>query len=381
MQQESDVLEPAEVVQDEDESEPAFEQPVLQAMYEDPDPKPVAGHESRSEMLAQLAEQLRARWQRFRVVLAGSITRLRTATSSTGDAVARQARTLKEGIKLRVVQARETWERRLREIRRQRAEAAQRAAVLKHERDQKAELAATAIEQERQRQIVALAAAREEERKQQTAVAAVAQQQELQRLQSEKEKLIEEVERLRLEAREQLAALTEAQLQSRPARKAGPIAIQPVLQKVIRLIQRGNGQLRGALAGAGAATLLFLVGLVWANFHAITPLSHSLMNRSVEEQVPFGATTIHGASGATAEPVSVKDSAQQAAPLQSKPHPASRSSQPPKPDSQWHHFQRAANNDGDTTADDVVVRHFGPPKKQPTQTAQQRPAITRYSDE
>jgi hypothetical protein len=140
--------------------------------------------------------------------------------------------------------------------------------------------------------------------------------------------------------------------------------------------------LRGALAGAAAAIFLFLAGIVLANFQARSPVSGKLNNRA-EQQVPFGPTTVHGAPGATAggagaakpSPAAVA-SRLQAAP-RAQAQPAKSSPAPAKPSPQWHHFRTSTSGN----ENDVIVRHFSPPKPT-TQTAQQRqPAIKRYSDE
>jgi hypothetical protein len=364
--QRNERLEPVEVSWEEQET--MTEQPVHQTIHEDPDFSPPIETAGTREDAAftQLAERLRAGGQRLRVALASAMARLKTTTTSAGNAVAGQCRALQEVIRLRVAHARAAWERRLAEIRRQRVEAAERAAALKLERHREAELAAVAREQERQKEI-ALAAA---------------QQQELLRLQTEKEKLLAEIEQLQLQARGQSAAVAEAQHQQHPPAKLA--LMQPLMQKMVKAVQRGNGQLRGALAGALAATALFLVGMIWANLHTMTPLSHTLLNGSVEEQVPFGAATVHGAPAVKLQPLPVKNTTQQSAPLPAKPQPARTSGPSSKPDPRWHHFQRASSDNEDSvTAPDVVVRHFGPPRRLPTQTAtaQQRTGIKRYSDE
>lgn len=346
-----------------------MEQAAYQGIHEDADFSP-ANETQEDAVFSRLAERLRAGQQRLRMALAAITARLKTAVSSAGNAVGKQAGTLLQGLKSQIAGARAAGQRQLAEMRHKRAEAAQRAAALRLERQREAELAASTKEQERQNH---------------EALAAAAAQGELQRLQAMKEELLAEVERLRLEAKQQAANLVKAEGQRQ---EPGLPARRPIIQKVINVVRHGNGQLRGALAGAGTAIFLFLVGMVWANFHAITPVSHNLMSGSVEQQVPFGAATVHGAPGVTItpRPVSSDDTPPPQAPpsRQAKPHPAISNAPIAKPDSEWHHFQRASSdsdNGDDSTAPDVVVRHFAPPRRQPTQTAQQRASIKRYSDE
>jgi cell division protein FtsB len=316
-----------------------------------------------SRALTQLAASLRSSLQRVRTALAGAMAKLKITVSSAANACGRQARAFQSGFKLRATQAHSPWHNHLAEVTKKRAEAPQRAPVL---------------EQQRQREAAMSAAAHQQELRERAALAAAAQQTELERIQAENQRLVAEIEHLRSEASEKSAALEQARLaaETKHQPQEGPA---PGLQKVIKVVRRRNGQLRGAFAGAIAATFLFLVGMVLANFQAFTPVSHSLTTGSVEQQAPFGATTVHGPPGVTVvgtpKPTSASSTPPpQAQPAPAKPHPATR-------DSGWHHFQPSPSDQEGSTADDVVVKHFGP-RRPMTQTAQQRqPGLKRYSDE
>jgi hypothetical protein len=192
------------------------------------------------------------------------------------------------------------------------------------------------------------------------------------------------MERLRAESREQAAALDRARLAAVAQHQQSQLQqpAPPPTQRPVKTPRPRNGQLRGAFAGAVAASFLFIVGMVLANFHAVTPITGRLTNGSVEEQVPFGATTLHPAPAPT-RPVTAARPAliPAASPAVAKPQPTRSSAPPTQQKQQWHRFQRTSSNQDDATADDVVVRHFGPPRKPPTQTAQQRAGLKHYSDE
>ena len=341
-----------------------------------PDGQPAFGatlraREKSAQAFVALAGWLRGGLQHFKTALAGGMTRLRSAASSTGNGFMQSARRLGESSTLYMSQTRAKWDHALAELSKKREEAAQRAAALEQQRrQQQSEVAmAAAREQERQKQPTLA----KQEQPEQAALVAAAQRDELERIQAEKEKLMAEIERLRSEAREQ-------------ARLSAENPELRVVPKETKTVRRRNGRLRGAFAGAMAATLLFLVGMVLANFQSMIPVSHSLKNGSMEEQVPFGATTVHGPPGVTI-PVTPKAvivssvPSPQAPPAQAKPRPG-RSSATAKPDPQWHHFQHSSStNQNDFATDDVVVRHFGPPTKGPAQTAQRQAGPKRYSDE
>jgi hypothetical protein len=319
-----------------------------------------------------LAERLRNRLQQFRSAVASGLARLTTAASSTGSTVAGQARDLQERLRLSLAQAHAAREQRLAERKKLQLEAAQRASELERKRRKELE------------------------------VAAAARQVELQRVQAEKEKRFAEMERVRVEASEQAAALERARLavqaqdvqdQDKDAKdrdRDQPSQYQkpprPARQKPAQAAGARKGQLRGAFAGAVAASFLFLVGMVLANFRSIIPLSRSLTNGSVEQQVPFGPTTVHGTPGVTVggtstpKPVRAVATRPQETTQQVKPHPGQNSKPVTQQKSQWHHFQRSTREDDAGTADDVVVRHYAAPRK-PVQAAQQQARLKRYSDE
>ncbi|HLJ30553.1 MAG TPA: hypothetical protein VKY85_27865 [Candidatus Angelobacter sp.] len=298
---------------------------------------------------SEFIERLRHGLQHLGTVLAGALARMGTAASAAGSGVAGQARELRQHVALRVAQARAAREQR-------KTEAMQRATELEQNRRMNREQAAEA------------------------------RQQELRRTQAEQEKRLAGMqpmvdETIGVEATEQVAALDGASLtaeaEHQPSQRREPTPA--VSRRPAKVMSRQNGPLRGAFAGVVAASFLFLAGMVLANFHAVTPLSGILREGSVEQQAPFGATTLH-AVPATARPVIAIQ--RQETPAAAKPSPTRTSTPVAKQKSQWHHFrQRSDRDEDDVTADDVVVRHFNSPKKPPTQAAQQQAGLKRYSDE
>lgn len=289
------------------------------------------------------ANKLRSRLRYFNAALSGGIARLKKAGSSAGSTVAAGVLEFHERMSA-------AWEQRVAERRKRHAEAMQRASAVEQERRREAELAAAD------------------------------HQQELQRMQAEKEHRLAEVKRLKSESREKPVALPRVRLAAQPQQ---PV---PEEQKQEPSAPSRSGQLRGAFAGAVAAGLFFILGMILANLHSLTPLSRSLASGSVEEQVPFGPTTLH-APAASAKPASAVSRPQipaaapaQPAPAASKPQPARTTVPGNKPSPEWHHFRRSSSASEDTaTADDVEVKHFGPARKT-TQTAQQL-GVKRYSDQ
>jgi len=197
------------------------------------------------------------------------------------------------------------------------------------------------------------------------------------------QKLVE-MERVRLEAREQVAALERLRMAAEAEHQQlqRQDAEQPPRPREIKAA-RPPIQLRGVFAGAAAATALFAVGILLANFHASAPLSPRLTGSSIREQVPFGPATVQAPPGAVASPIgkSLPELIRVARPA-SKPQPVGRTARVTRPNSDWRHFRKSSTReDDDVTADDVVVRHFGPQRKQTMQTAQRQPGIKRYSDQ
>lgn len=322
--------------------------------------------------LQQLARSFREGISHLGPKLVHGMARMRTALSAMAGAVANRTRALREGFKLRLAQARADRDRRLVEIRQRQAEAAQQAAV---------------IEQEHQREMQLAAAEHERLHEEEATLAATMQQQEIMRLKGENDKLIAEVERLRTESKEQLAALELArhtaeeqqrQTQQQPSLVATPEPVKAAPGKA--------RQLRGALAGAVAASALFLAGMLLANFQSVAPLSRDLSDGSVEQEVPFGPTTVHGAPGVTVggptavKPTPATSAPQPQAPVQAQPQPVKSNPDTAKPSPEWRHFRRSSSDSQDNVNDGVVVRHFRQPSPA-TQTAQQRAGIKRYSDE
>src|SRR5262249_17807815 len=301
-------------------------------------------------ILGGAGEKLLGGWQRSKPVLANGLARVKNRASSTGSALAARTREFQERRRLRAARLRTTREQ-------QRVESMQRAATL------------------------------EQERQKQSEQALAARQQEVQQMRVEREKRLDEVEGVRAESNEQVAAVEHARLaaeaqhqqfqrqQAEPARPTPAKAPRP-------------SQLRGVFTGAAAAAILFIAGMLLANFHGSSPLP-GLNGSSVQQEVPFGAATVHGTPGVTvggaktpkvirpANPVPP-----QAAPAQLKPQPTTSSAPGTKQKSQWHRFRKSNRNGADdTVADDVVVRHYGQPQKAVARNTQQQAGLKRYSDQ
>lgn len=291
----------------------------------------------------------------LRAALIDVSSKMRTASASGTKAIGAQARRLRERTSVYAARVRTAREQRLAMSRERHAEAALRAAALEQQRRREAEFAAAA------------------------------HQQELQRMQAENERRLAEAERLRSKSHEQVAAIGETRLTAEAQHQYDQRSA-PTEQKRAWSMAPRNGQLRGAFAGAVAASLFFILGMILANLNALTPLSRSLVNSSVEEQLPFGPTTLH-APPASTKPASAVSRPQipaaapaQPAPFAKKPNPARTTVPGNKPSPEWHHFQRSSSAGEDTTANDVVVKRFGPARKT-TQTAQQEAGLKHYSDQ
>lgn len=299
-----------------------------------------------SPLFSALANKLRSSLRYFNAALSSVVARLKRAGSSASSAIAAGVLEFHERMEQRIARIRAAHEQHLVERRKRHAEAMQRASVVEQERRREAELAAAAHGQE------------------------------LQRLQTEKERRLAEVKRLKPESREKAAALQTTRL-----------AALPEEQQQERSTTSSREQWRGALAGAVAASFFFILGMILANLHSLTPLSRSLASGSIEEQVPFGPTTLR-TPAASAKPASAVSRPQipvaapaQPAPVVNKPNPARTTVPGNKPSPEWHHFQRSSNAPEDTpTTDEVVVKHFGPPRRT-TQTPQQQAGLKHYSDQ
>lgn len=241
-----------------------------------------------------------------------------------------------------------------------------------------------AAREQRRAELARQSAAREHERLKQEEIAAAARQQEFQRLQTEREERRAEMERLRIEAEERDAVQHQAHLEAEEQRKQR-VAQLPARQTKTGAV-RQTSQLRGVFTGAIAAAILFAVGMLLANFSPTSPFPR-VTKGSVEQEVPFGPTTLHGApasAGVTVGGMSAPkplhsntNVARPAIPAQAKPQP-SRAKAPASKKSQWRHFRSSNRNQDDGTADDVVVRHFGP--QQQAQPHPQQAGLKRYSD-
>lgn len=202
-----------------------------------------------------------------------------------------------------------------------------------------------------------------------------------------------EMERLRAQAREQVAALekvrmvVEAQHQQLQRMDAEQ---EPVRHRKEKVAGPRSLQMRGVLAGAATAVALFVAGILLANFHTSSPLSPAVEGSSIEQQVPFGPATVHGAPGVTLTPKAPKTlppiaarvplSASASRPA-SRPKPAVHTTQAKNHNPAWRHFRNKSSAEKEDVADDVTVRHFGAQKKPTTQTAQRQTGIKRYSDQ
>lgn len=200
--------------------------------------------------------------------------------------------------------------------------------------------------------------------------------------QAARTKRLAEMERARLEAREQVATLERARMAAEAQHQQLQRLDAELPDQQRKPVKPQSLHLRGVFAGAAAAAALFIVGMLLANFHARAPLPPSMSEGSVQQNLPFGSATVHGPPGVTLAPTTpaAPVAATKSAPLAVKASPSAPGPQPAtqrtRTDSGWHHFGK------NSTGEDVVVRHFGQPRKPTTQTAQQQqPGIRRYSDQ
>jgi hypothetical protein len=267
---------------------------------------------------------------------ASGLKLVQAGISSTLVRVGSRAAEYGERMKTRAVELRAAREQRRIEAGLRRAEAARQAALL------------------------------EQEERRQAEIALAAQQQEEAQLRAENEKRAQATEPVVIQ-------------QQSPAEIETPQFA--VMNKQERRTSVRTSQLRGVFTGAVAASILFAVGMVLANFTPSDPFPSSVSNGSVDQQMPFGPTTLHGPPGATVGGPTASNAVhpgnsvpRQAAPAQSRLQPAST-----KAPAKWRHFRRSASRGDDGgAADDVVVRHFGPqPRPQPHA---QQAGLKHYSD-
>lgn len=268
------------------------------------------------------------------------LKRVQSGISSALAGVGNRAAEYRERMKTRAAELRVAREQRRAEAVLRRAEATRQAALL------------------------------EQEERRQAEIAAAARQQEETRLQAENEKRAE-MERAHVAEQVAIQQQSSAKVQEH-------ITQFPAKQKQPRPVR--TSQLRGVFTGAIAASILFVIGMLLANFTPTSPFSSSGSNGSVDQQVPFGPTTLHGPPGATLGGQAASNAVRagntlprQAAPAQPKPQPA-RGKAPAK----WRRFRRSASRRADSGGDDVVVRHFGP--QSPSQPHAQQAGLKHYSD-
>ena len=302
------------------------------------------------------ASRCRTLIERFRPAVGSGLTKIKNGVSSTSGTIAERAREYQEKIKSRAAEARVARKLRVEEIERQRAENAERTAMMEQDHPLAPE---NPLSAEQQLQIAQ---------------------------QVERQKRLADMERLRAEAREQVAALERARMAAEAEHRKLKQQSEPSPgRRFARNLRPQSSQLKGVFTGAAAATVLFMVGMLLANFHPTTPLPVNMTNSSMEQQTPFGATTVHGTPGVTLggvktpKPAPAVKSAAPVAP-QLKPQPAKSSASVAKKKSQWRHFRQGSNQD-QGVADDVVVRHYAPAQKPVAKTTQQQAGLKHYSDQ
>jgi hypothetical protein len=284
--------------------------------------------------------------------LRDSLSYLRERASSSGASVTGRAQQYRERLRQRAAELQAARERRLAELESERADAQEKAAALEHHR-----------------------------RMQQKLDEAM-QQELLERERIEREEQQAEQERHRIAAMEHAAALELRRQKEQPPAQAQPVVERapvelPVEQPPARMrampTRRKRWALNGVLTGAIAISSLYLVGLTLANFRPRSPLPSDLTRPSVQQEVPFGAATVHAAPS----PISA-----------SRPQPpqvrANKTAAPvtavPKPNPERRHLvSRPNRSESNVTADDVVVKHFGAQPK-PAKTPVQQVKLKRYSD-
>jgi hypothetical protein len=295
------------------------------------------GWQQTTAAFAEATKELRGMLHRSGEKLRNTRTGITTIASSTADTVASRAHEYQEQLKQRAAEARAAREARQAELKRERTEAQARAAV---------------VEQERQKEKALAEAIRQEEREQQ-------------RIERERQRAALEQER---QKKKEAAAAAAADTQQR--------VFRPVFKRRTRSARPKRSQLQGVLTGAIAASFLFLVGLTLANFHPFSPIPSSMNQTSVEQHLPFGAATVHGAAAQTRS-VAVQQPVHPEPQMQARRTPAPVITHKSRP--QQRHLRRRSSAAEDDAADDVVVRHFPSTQKQVAQHPQQA-GLKKYSD-
>jgi hypothetical protein len=174
-------------------------------------------------------------------------------------------------------------------------------------------------------------------------------------------------------------------------RREVPVAAQaqePTRKQVrsanpIELWRTVNPPLRAVLAGAGAVTGLFIMGIVLGLFHSRAPLANPANHASNGVTVTTGGVTVPAGAAKTQPP---QPSA--VPPTQAKPQPghsvnaptqAATTAAKPSPRVQQAHL--APQQSEQEIGDDVVVRHFSRPvpTQKPKQAGQQA-GLKQFSD-
>jgi hypothetical protein len=290
--------------------------------------------------------------ERLRLVIGSGLAKLKTGVFTAAGSIAERTRGYQQRVKLRAAEARPAQKQGYTELE------GQRAGTLGQESREAEHVAAT-------------------------------YQQQLQTHEAERERRLAEMDRLRAEAREQVAALERARLAAETEQQRLQQYSEPSARRRRELRPQAS-QLRGVLTGAVAASLLFIVGMLLANFHPSTPLPVSITNSSIEQQRPFGATTVRGTPGVTLggaksrRPAPGNRAGQpvpSAAPL-AKPQPLPSSAPVVRPKAPRHRFrQRPKTAQDNVTADDVVVRHYPSQQKPIARNTQQQAGLKHYSDQ
>lgn len=285
--------------------------------------------------------------------LRDSLSHLRKRATSSGASVAGRAQQYRERLRERAAELQAARERRLAELESERADAQEKAAALEHHRRMQQKLD-EAMHQE-----------------------------VLERERIEREEQQAEQERHRIAAMEQAAALElrrqkeQASTEAQPVIERVPVEL-PVEQPPARMravpMRRKRWALNGVLTGAIAISSLYLVGLTLANFRPRSPLPADLTRPSVQQEVPFGAATVHAA------PSPIAASRPTPPPVHANKTAAPVVTAAPKPNPQRRHLASRPNrSESDVTADDVVVKHFGAQPK-PAKAPVQQVKLKRYSD-
>jgi hypothetical protein len=140
--------------------------------------------------------------------------------------------------------------------------------------------------------------------------------------------------------------------------------------------QPRQSQFPGIFAGAAAASVLFMLGMVLAHIHPRSPLPPELTKAGTEQHVPFGAVIVQGRPAQSRNNIGKTNALPPRRTAQL--HEGTPSVAPKKP--QPHPRRRFAHeSDDDVVTNDVVVKHFPMQNKKPLQQAKQV-GMKRYSD-